>query len=564
MTKLLKDGYVINVFTGGIEKQNVLIEEERIIGTGDYQEADEIYDVSGKYICPGFIDGHIHIESTMMTPAEFARAVLPHGTTAVVADPHEIANVCGMDGIQYMLKASEGIPVQVYLMLPSCVPSTPFDEAGARLCADELEPMYKQTRVLGLAEMMNYPAVIGKDREFLQKIQGARANRKIVDGHAPLLSGKELDAYLAAGIQSDHECSSFEEAKERIEKGQWVMIREGTAAKNLSALLPLFEQPWAHRCILVTDDRHPADLLSDGHIDNIIRKAVQNGKSAITAIQMATIQAAQYFGLPFQGAVAPGYRADILVLEDLESIQVRDVYCRGKQVVSEGLLVREESTKPQEQAVKAVESSFFLDLLTEKDFYIPREGALCRVIKTIPNSLLTEEWITEIADDKNNGVDIERDIVKVSVIERHKNTGHRGLGYIHGMGLKRGAIAASVSHDSHNLVIIGTNDRDMAFAANRIITLKGGLIAVENGKVLAELPLPIAGLMSEKSAEILADENRRLLEEIYGLGVPEDKTPLMTMAFMSLTVIPSLKLTTHGLVDVNKQELVSLWVQADK
>lgn len=564
MTKLLKDGYVINVFTGGIEKQNVLIEEERIIGTGDYQEADEIYDVSGKYICPGFIDGHIHIESTMMTPAEFARAVLPHGTTAVVADPHEIANVCGMDGIQYMLKASEGIPVQVYLMLPSCVPSTPFDEAGARLCADELELMYKQTRVLGLAEMMNYPAVIGKDRESLQKIQGARANRKVVDGHAPLLSGKELDAYLAAGIQSDHECSSFEEAKERIEKGQWVMIREGTAAKNLWALLPLFEQPWAHRCILVTDDRHPADLLSDGHIDNIIRKAVQNGKSAITAIQMATIQAAQYFGLPFQGAVAPGYRADILVLEDLESIQVRDVYCRGKQVVSEGLLVREESTKPQEQAVKAVESSFFLDLLTEKDFYIPREGALCRVIKTIPNSLLTEEWITEIGDDKNNGVDIERDIVKVSVIERHKNTGHRGLGYIHGMGLKRGAIAASVSHDSHNLVIIGTNDRDMAFAANRIITLKGGLIAVENGKVLAELPLPIAGLMSEKSAEILADENRRLLEEIYGLGVPEDKTPLMTMAFMSLTVIPSLKLTTHGLVDVNKQELVSLWVQADK
>lgn len=564
MTKLLKDGYVINVFTGGIEKQNVLIEEERIIGTGDYQEADEIYDVSGKYICPGFIDGHIHIESTMMTPAEFARAVLPHGTTAVVADPHEIANVCGMDGIQYMLKASEGIPVQVYLMLPSCVPSTPFDEAGARLCADELEPMYKQTRVLGLAEMMNYPAVIAKDREFLQKIQGARANRKVVDGHAPLLSGKELDAYLAVGIQSDHECSSFEEAKERIEKGQWVMIREGTAAKNLWALLPLFEQPWAHRCILVTDDRHPADLLSDGHIDNIIRKAVQNGKSAITAIQMATIQAAQYFGLPFQGAVAPGYRADILVLEDLESIQVRDVYCGGKQVVSEGLLVREESTKPQEQAVKAVESSFFLDPLTEKDFYIPREGALCRVIKTIPNSLLTEEWITEIGDDKNNGVDIERDIVKVSVIERHKNTGHRGLGYIHGMGLKRGAIAASVSHDSHNLVIIGTNDRDMAFAANRIITLKGGLIAVENGKVLAELPLPIAGLMSEKSAEILADENRRLLEEIYGLGVPEDKTPLMTMAFMSLTVIPSLKLTTHGLVDVNKQELVSLWVQADK
>lgn len=561
MKTLLKNGTVVNVFTGELTKENVLIEDDIIIGVGQYSDSDaeKIEDVSGKYICPGFIDGHIHIESTMLTPAELAKLCVPHGTTAIVADPHEIANVCGVEGISYMLEASNEIPLNVYFMLPSCVPATPFDESGAVLTAEDLKPLYSSPRILGLGEMMNYPGVIFGNEDVMRKISDANELGKNIDGHAPFLTGKTLDKYISARIGSDHECAEIEEAKEKIRKGQFVMIRQGTAARNLDDLISLFDAPYNHRCLLVTDDRHPADIMKEGHIDNIIRLAVKKGKSPITAIQMATIQAAQYFGLRYLGAVAPGYRADILVLDDLETVDVKDVYSRGVKVVNSKKMIDIKAPHVSENLRRTVLNSFHTENLTEKDFHIDEKSEKCRVIKLIPGQLVTEELIQGINWDKNNGVDLERDILKLAVIERHKNTGHKGLGFIKGIGLKKGAIASSVSHDSHNLIVIGTNEKDMAIAANHICSV-GGNVVVADGEIIAQMSLPIAGLMSEVSGEEIAIENETVRKSVYGLGVPENVEPFMNMAFVSLPVIPSIKMTTLGLVDVDKQELLSLYV----
>lgn len=561
MKTLLKNGTVINVFTGETEKSNVLIENDKIIGVGDYSDADAdcVEDVSGKYVCPGFIDGHIHIESSMLLPAEFARVAAVHGTTAVVADPHEIANVCGSEGIQFMLDASENLPLTVYVMVPSCVPATRFDESGACLEAEDIEPFYAHPRVLGLAEMMDYFSVIHQDESVMKKIAGARKHGLTINGHAPLLSGKDLDKYIAAGIRDDHECSSAQEAIERIRKGQRVMIRQGTAARNLEGLLPLFEEPFAHRCLLVTDDKHPADLIAHGHIDSIIKSAAEHGKSAITGIRMATIWAAENFGLKEVGAVAPGYQADILVLDDLDSVSVKDVYCKGKKVASDGEGISFENPTVDKEMKEHICHSFHLDPLNEKDFHIEQTGtAKCRVIGLIKNQLLTEEKIEEIDFAKNNGIDIDRDILKLAVVERHSATGHIGLGFIQGIGLQKGAIAASVSHDSHNLIVIGTKEKDMAFAANRIRELGGGMIVVNEEAVIAQMPLPYAGLMTDVSAQEAAEQNEAVRSSVYCLGVPEDIEPFMTMAFVSLSVIPHIKMTTKGLIDVDRQELVPL------
>ena len=560
MKTLLKGGTLVNVFTGELEKTNVLIEDEIIIGTGQYhdEDADVTENIVGKYLCPGLIDGHIHIESTMLTPAELAKMCLPHGTTAIVADPHEIANVCGVDGIRYMLEASEGLPLHVYFTLPSCVPATPFDESGANLRAKDLEPLYENPRVVGLAEMMNYPGVLANDSDVMQKIADARKFGKTVDGHAPSLSGKGLDQYISAGIQSDHECSCASEAIEKIRKGQWVMIREGTAARNLKELLALFETPYKHRCILVTDDRHPADLDGMGHIDHIIRLAVENGKNVITAIQMATVQAAQCFGLSYVGAIAPAYRADILVLNDLQTMDICDVYTSGRKVV-DGKQIRDfHIPEVDEKLRRNVKNSFHIEALMPSDFHIPPKGKFCRVIRVIPGQLVTDEQIEEIRWDECNGVDIQRDILKLAVLERHKNTGHRGLGFISGIGLKKGAIASSVSHDSHNLIVIGTNDTDMALDANRICQT-GGNVVVADGRIVSEMKLPIAGLMTEASGKSIAAENEAVRAAVHALGAGEEIEPFMNMAFVSLPVIPSIKMTTQGLVDVNRQERISLY-----
>ncbi len=562
MKTLLKGGTVVNVFTDELQKANVLIDGEKIAGVGDYSEedADFVRDVSGKYICPGFIDGHIHIESTMMLPAEFARAAVLHGTSAVVADPHEIANVCGGDGIEFMLEASEGLPLDVYIMVPSCVPATSFDESGAELSAADIEPFYRHARVLGLAEMMNYVGVVSGDKGVIDKINSANAKGKVINGHAPLLSGRNLDKYIAAGIRDDHECSSADEARERIRKGQRVMIRNGTAARNLSGLLPLFDEPWNRRCLLVTDDKHAADLIANGHIDDIIRLAVKAGKSAVTGIRMATLQAAEAFGLKNEGAIAPGYSANIVLLDDLDSVAVSTVYHLGKEVVSEGRLA--EFTRPAVSTAlkERVLNSFNLAPLCEKDFHITASGnRKCRVINLVKDQLITEEALLDVDFGKNNGIDTEKDILKLAVIERHKNTGHIGLGFIHGIGLKEGAIAASVSHDSHNLIVIGTSEREMAFAANRVRELGGGMAAVKNGEVLSEMPLPYAGLMTDASVSEVARQNEAVRKSVHTLGVPEDIEPFMTMAFVSLPVIPKIKMTTHGLFSSDKWAIVPLF-----
>ncbi len=558
MKTLLKNGSVVNVFTGEVTRADVLLDGERILGVGEYERADLVRDLTGCYLCPGLIDGHIHIESTMLLPDEFARAAVPHGTTAVVADPHEIANVCGASGISFLLEASESLPLTVYFTLPSCVPSTEFDEAGARLTAADLEPFYSHPRVLGLAEVMDYPAVIAREADAMEKIEAALARGLVINGHAPLLTGRALDRYIAAGIGDDHECSSVEEAEERIRKGQRVMIRQGTAAKNLETLLPLFEEPWAHRCMLVTDDKHPADLLR-GHLDESIRLAARAGKNPVTGIRMATLWAAEHFGLKRMGAIAPGYWADLVVLGDLADMSVRDVYCAGVRVVKDG---RMEDFKPPQVAAalrNAVYSAF--QMRPVEHFHIEAQGRRrCRVIKLLKGELLTEEWITELDFDRENGVDVERDIVKLAVVERHRGTGHRGLGFLSGLGLKYGAIASSVSHDSHNLIVAGADERDMVYAAERVSALGGGCVVVRDGKTLAELPLPVAGLMSDRPADELARRNEQLRKRAYALGIPEEIEPFMPLAFLSLPVIPHLKMTTLGLLNVDERRLVPLFV----
>lgn len=560
MKILLKNGTVVNVFTDELEKTNVLIENERIIGVGNYDDsdADIVENVDGKYICPGFIDGHIHIESTMLTPAELTRMCLACGTTSIVADPHEIANVCGTDGIKYILEASSGLPMDVYVVLPSCVPASDFDENGAVLNAEAIFPLYNERRIIGLGEMMNYPGVINENYDILKKIEDCINLGKIVNGHAPLLSGKDLDKYISVGICDDHECSMENEAKERIRKGQTVMIRRGSAARNLSSLISLFDEPWNRNCILVTDDYHPDDLIKKGHVNSIIREAVELGKSPIVGIRMATIQAAKHFKLNFVGAVAPGYVADIAVLDDINTMKVSTVYKNGKKVAESGKCLDFEEPKVSSSLLKKVRSSFNLKELTANDFTVTEQSEKCRVIKVMPGTLITDELAVDIDFSKNNGIDVERDILKIAVIERHKNTGHVGLGFVTGIGLKKGAIASSVSHDSHNLIVIGTSECDMAKAANRIKELGGGYVAVVDGKVLAELPLPIGGIMTDASAEVTADENRNIRNIVCDLGVNRELNPFMSMAFSALSVIPHLKMTTLGLVDVDKQKLVSL------
>ena len=561
MKLLLKNGTIINVFTDSQESADVLIEGGKIIGVGEYSDADAdvTRDVSGKYIVPAFIDGHIHIESTMLTPYELAKICLPRGTVSIFADPHEIANVCGVDGIKYMLRASNGLPMNVYFNLPSCVPATPFDEAGATLSADDLRELYSEERVVGLAEMMNYPGVIFDDEGVMAKIRDAHKNGRIVDGHAPMLSGRELDKYVSAGIQSDHECSSFAEAREKLSKGQWIMIRQGTAARNLSALLPLFDEPYNRRCLLVTDDRHPADIVSEGHIDNIIRQAISLGVSPLVAIRMATLQAAQCFGIRYVGAIAPAYRADILVLNDLDAVDVCDVYSNGERVVENKRVVTFDEPCVDERLKNAVYNSFSLNELSASDFYIEPRSESCRVINVLSGELVTEELHLDINWNANNGIDLERDILKLAVIERHKNTGHKGIGFISGIGLKRGAIASSVSHDSHNIIVIGTNDEDMAIAANHIRKNGGNMVACD-GKIISDMPLEIGGLMSASGADEIARRNAEVRKSVYDLGVAPDIEPFMNMAFVSLPVIPSLKMTTQGLFDVVNWKEVSLYL----
>lgn len=555
-TTLLKGATIVNVFTNQLEKKNILIEGKFIIGVGDYETADEVVDVTGKIICPSFMDGHIHIESSMLTPYQFVRAAIPFGTSAIVADPHEIANVCGTDGIAYMIENSSEIPMKVYYALPSCVPATPIDESGAILTSEELEPFYHRKRVVSLGEVMNYPGVINKDNELIRKIEHAKEQKRVVNGHAPLLSGHDLDKYIAAGISDDHECSSIAEAKEKIAKGQWIMIRQGTSARNLKALIDLFDEPYSHRCMLATDDKHPYDLLQHGHIDAIIKEAVKMGKSPITAIRMATIQPAEYYGIKNVGAIAPGYRANLLILNDLNTIDIQDIYYKGKLVYKDKKLIDFEEPKSNDALERRVRNTFFISHLTKDDFVMNPNEKYNHVIQVVPGELITNDFVTKIDFSKNNGIDLDKDIIKIAVCERHFETGHIGLGFINGIKLSKGAIASSVSHDSHNLIVVGASEEEMALAANACVEMGGGLVVVLKDKVIAKLELPIGGLMSDEEASVVAKKNEDVRKAVHELGATKDIEPFMNMAFVSLTVIPHLKLTTKGLFDVNKQKLL--------
>ena len=563
MKKLFKGGSYINVFTDSLVKADILTENGIITGIGQYdrKEADEIIDVSGRVLSPGFIDGHIHIESTMLTPPEFAKTVVPHGTTGVVADPHEIANVCGISGLDYMIEQSLGIPLDVYIALPSCVPAGPFDENGANLTSDSLKPFYGFSRVVALGEVMNYPGVLMGEKDLIKKIEDAKAAGRVVNGHAPMLSGKDLAYYVSRGICDDHECTTYEEAVERIHMGQTVMIRQGTAAKNLEGLIGLFKEPYNRSAILATDDKHPADLIENGHIDSIIRQAVKMGANVFAAVRMTTLQAARHFRLYNKGAIAPDYAADIAVIDNLDSFKVEKVYKSASLVAENGVCVPFTPTPVRNDVLKTVLHSFNMKPISAECFHVEPKGSACRIIELVPGQLLTNEIVEELNFDTNNGIDEARDILKLAVMERHMQTGHVGLGYIKGLGIKGGAIASSVSHDSHNLIVAGSSDEDMAVAARKVVEMDGGLAVVSHGKVVASLPLPVAGLMTSSSAAETAALNAEVREAVHKyLGVNGNIEPFMNTAFVSLTVIPSIKMTTLGLVDVNKQELLDLIV----
>ncbi len=553
---VLANGQVVNVFTGQVRGANVAVKDGRIAGVGpEYRKALECYDLAGQYVLPGFIDGHIHIESSLLPMREFARLALIHGTTTVIADPHEIANVLGVAGVKYLLKASEGLPLEVLLMAPSCVPSTNMETSGAAVSAKDTAGLLRLPRVIGLAEMMNYPGVVHGDGEVLAKLLAAKDAGKPIDGHAPGVVGQLLQAYIAAGVGSDHESIGPHEALEKLGAGMRVMVREGSAAKNLTGLLPVVSDFNMRRCCFVTDDKHPEELLHHGYLDATLRKAVAQGMRPAAAVQMVTLNPAEYFGLKDKGAVAPGYAADLVVVGDLARFNVRMVLKNGRPVAQDRrLLAKLPDTKD-----KGVTGTVNVGSLTAKSFAIKVQGELCRVIRIVPDQIITEKHVLAPTVQKGMVVaDTERDLLKLAVIDRHRASGRIGLGLVSGFSLKKGALGTTVAHDSHNIVIVGTNDPDMLKAAKELKRMGGGFVAVAGGKVAAALPLPIAGLMSDRPAEEVAEGLKKLLDKAHVWG-SRLANPFVTLSFLALPVIPELKLTDRGLVDVAQFKIVSLF-----
>lgn len=543
---VLKNAKYLNVFSNEFLCGDIAVANGLIAGVGKYDGKTEI-DVSGKLVLPGFIDAHIHLESSMVTPAEFAKAVVAHGTTTVITDPHEITNVMGIDGVEYMIQASQNLPIDVHFMMPSCVPATEIDESGAELdCKDIDLYLDNNKKVLGLAEMMNYVGVINGDKNVLSKIVTSQAHHKKIDGHAPELSGNDLNAYIAAGVYSDHECSTFENALEKLRKGQFIMIREGTAAHNLKALMPLLTQQYYSRCMFATDDKHPSDLLYGGHIDYIVKQALKNGADPIVALKTATHQAARYFLLNNKGAIASGYLADIVVVDNLEDFNVETVFKRGK-LVFDGEVKDFSAPTVDEKLAEKCFDTFHLDSVTPSSFKV--DGKL-GLIGLVGGELLTRNLGTA---DK---IDVENDILKIACIERHKGTNHIGVGYVKGYSLKSGAVATSVAHDSHNIITVGCNDDDIAVAVNAIKDSKGGIAVVENGKIKALLELPIAGLMSDEPLTTVNEKLENAKSSAYELGADKSIDPFMTLSFLSLPVIPSLRITTKGVFDAENWKML--------
>ena len=542
---VLKNAKYLNVFSNEFLCGDIAVANGLIAGVGKYDGKTEI-DVSGKLVLPGFIDAHIHLESSMVTPAEFAKAVVAHGTTTVITDPHEITNVMGIDGVEYMIQASQNLPIDVHFMMPSCVPATEIDESGAELDCKDIDLYLDNKKVLGLAEMMNYVGVINGDKNVLSKIVTSQAHHKKIDGHAPELSGNDLNAYIAAGVYSDHECSTFENALEKLRKGQFIMIREGTAAHNLKALMPLLTQQYYSRCMFATDDKHPSDLLYGGHIDYIVKQALKSGADPIVALKTATHHAARYFLLNNKGAIASGYLADIVVVDNLEDFNVETVFKRGK-LVFDGEVKDFSAPTVDEKLAEKCFDTFHLDSVTPSSFKV--DGKL-GLIGLVGGELLTRNLGTA---DK---IDVENDILKIACIERHKGTNHIGVGYVKGYSLKSGAVATSVAHDSHNIITVGCNDDDIAVAVNAIKDSKGGIAVVENGKIKALLELPIAGLMSDEPLTTVNEKLENAKSSAYELGADKSIDPFMTLSFLSLPVIPSLRITTKGVFDAENWKML--------
>lgn len=558
---LLRNGRVIDVFSGQIERKDVAIWQGLIVGFGDYS-AREVIDLEGAFLGPGLIDGHVHVESSLVTLPHFTRSVVVRGTTTVVIDPHEIANVLGRDGIRLMAESAAGLPLNVFLMIPSCVPATGLETSGASLGARDLKILLKEPWALGLAEMMNFPGVIDADPKVLKKIEAAEGKR--IDGHAPLLSGKGLYAYISAGIRSDHECTTLQEAREKLGSGMWIMIREGTTARNLKDLLPLVTPENSRRFLFVTDDRHPRELIEEGHIDFLVRKAIEAGLSPLLAIQMATLNAAEYFNLEGLGAIAPGYRADLVTFDHLSPLRVDKVFKDGALVAKEGRLLHDSCEGWTNSSLGAKGSSrarrtIRIGELSKENLILRSSVPFAKVIQVIPGQILTQKALKQVV--LKEGIaqpHVKEDILKIVVVERHKGTGNVGIGFVQGFGLKKGAIGSSVAHDSHNLVVVGTSDEEIWVAIKGIERMGGGLVVVSEGEIRSAVELPVAGLMAELPVAEMDERLSRLNRVARELGSRLDD-PFMVLSFLSLPVIPELKITDKGLVDVNRFKIVSVF-----
>ena len=543
---VLKNATYVNVFSNELCHADIAVAEGLIVGMGTYSGTVEA-NMTGKIVLPGFLDAHIHLESSLVSPREFVKAVLPHGTTTVITDPHEIANVMGTDGIEYMLQATEDLPVDVRFMLPSCVPATPLDESGAVLDYRAIDSFYDHPRVQGLAEMMNFVGIIAGDDQPVEKIVAAQAHHKKIDGHAPDLVGNDLNAYIAAGVYSDHECHDLQDAIAKLERGQFIMIREGTAARNLEALVPLLCDKYSERCMFCTDDKHPNDLLEKGHIDYIVKKAIGLGADPITAVKVACHTAARYFLLNNRGAIAPGYLGDFVIIDDFQNFNIEKVYKKGELMVENGVVRDFPVPEIERYLVDRAHSTFHVGTLTAEDFTEHRPRGIIGMVNG---------EITTTDAGYSDRIDVEYDILKIAVVERHKNTHHIGIGFLQGYGLKSGAVATSISHDSHNIIVVGTNEADMAAAVNRVVELNGGIVVWDDGAPKAEVPLAIAGIMSDEPLVTVNEKLEDAKETAYALGISRGIDPFMTLSFMALPVIPSLRITTRGVFDVGSQSYV--------
>ena len=539
---VIKNAQIVNVLTEEIYESDVAITNGRVAGVAKGYQGEKEIDLKGAFLTPGFIDGHVHIESSMMLPHRFAQAVVPAGTTTVVTDPHEISNVLGLHGISFMREASKNLPLRVYTMLPSCVPATSFETSGFELNAYDLSLLMDKDWVLGLAEMMNFPGVLMRDKEVMAKIDLALQYKKRVDGHAPQVSGKDLCAYIASGVTSDHECTDPEQALEKLRQGMYIMVREGTAAKDLDALMPILKHNNNRKILFVTDDRHPEDLRV--HIGGMVQRSVENGVNPIKAIQMASLNTAEYFKIQDLGAIAPGYKADFNVFATMEDFtRPMMVFQNGQVVAENGNLV----ASLDNVNVPSTRGSVNVGWLEEDSFHIPAKGSKVNAIEIIPHQLITKQTVVDVKVE--NGLakaNLDDDVLKICVVERHRASGNIGKGFVKGFGIKEGAIASTVAHDSHNMIIIGTNDEDMLLAQKELVKSQGGKVVVRNGEILAKLPLPVAGLMSYEDIEFVTEKSEALNRAAKEIGCVVDD-PFMTMGFLSLPVIPQLKITDKGI-----------------